>query len=151
MLERCEMKKLTHAVVVALSFLTVLSVGLVAKAEPSEAVTYLVQGTNYRFKNSVSALKTFSGNGGVIKVSYNASCDYGVLSAGGYWDVRLQKRTSGGGWGDVDQTADVPCTTYKTVGTLSFGSVPRGTYRLRFNKVTKSGTVTIHSFGAYRA
>ncbi len=88
------MKKLTHAALAALSFCMVLSVGSVVKAE---AVTYLVQGTNYRFRDSVSALRTFSGNGGVIKVSYYASCDYGVLSAGGYWDVRLQKQTTRGG------------------------------------------------------
>jgi hypothetical protein len=129
----------------------VMSVGLVATTERSDAVTYLVQGTNYKFRDSVSALKTFTGNGGVIKVSYNASCEYGALSAGGYWDVRLQKQTTSGGWGDVDQTADVGCTTFNTVGTLSFGSVARGTYRLRFNKVSKSGMVTIHGFGAYRA
>ena len=144
------MKKLTHAALAALSFFMVLSVGLVAKTEQSEAVTYLVQGKNYRFNDSVAALRTFTGNGGVIKVSYYASCDYGVLSVGGYWDVRLQKQSSSGAWGDVDQTADVGCTTFKTVGTLSFGAVARGTYRLRFNKVTKDGHVTIHSFGAYR-
>lgn len=145
------MKKLTHAALVALSFFLVLVGGLVAKTEQSEAVTYLVQGTNYRFQDSVVALRTFSGNGGVIKVSYYASCDHGVSSAGGYWDMRLQKRFANGTWGDVKQTKDVACTTYKTVATLSFGSVARGTYRLRFNKVTKSGLVTIHSFGAYRA
>jgi hypothetical protein len=143
-------KKLTHAALAALSFFMVLSGGLVAKTEQSEAVTYLVQGTNYRFTDNIGALKTFTGNGGVIKVSYYASCTYGVV-AGGYWEARLQKQTSSGGWIVVDDTANVACTTYKKVGTLSFGTVPRGTYRLQFKKVSRSGMVTIHSFGAYRA
>jgi hypothetical protein len=143
-------KKLTHAALAALSFFMVLSGGLVAKTEQSEAVTYLVQGTNYRFTDNIGALKTFTGTGGVIKVSYYASCTYGVV-AGGYWEARLQKQTSSGGWRVVDHTADVACTTFKKVGTLSFGTVARGTYRLQFKKVSRSGMVTIHSFGAYRA
>ena len=51
-----------------------LSGGLVAKTEQSEAVTCLVQGTNYRFMDNIGALKTFTWTGGVIKVSYYASC-----------------------------------------------------------------------------
>lgn len=142
-------KKLRILALAVLSLATVLSVGVVSKAEQSDAVSYLAQGTNYQFRDSVISYRTFSGNGGVIKLSYYASCDYGVLSAGGYWDVRLQKLVNGV-WGDAKQTKDVPCTTYKTVDTLSFGTVASGTYRVRFNKVTKSGLVTIHSWGAYR-
>lgn len=144
------MKKLTHVALAALSFFMVLAGGLVAKTEQSEAVTYLVQGKNYQFTDNIGALKTFTGTGGVIKVSYYSSCTYDVV-AGGYWEARLQKRTSNGGWKVVDQTADVACTKSKKVGTLSFGAVARGTYRLQFKKINRSGMVTIHSFGAYRA
>ncbi|MBB5839487.1 hypothetical protein [Kribbella italica] len=143
------MKKLTHAVLAALSFVMVLSVGLVTTTERSEAVTYLVQGKDYWFTDSIGALQTFTGTGGVIKVSYYASCTYDV-AAGGFWDARLQKQTSNGGWKVVDNTANVSCTKSKKVGTLSFGTVARGTYRLQFKKINRSGRVTIHSFGAYR-
>ncbi|TWD80969.1 hypothetical protein FB561_2067 [Kribbella amoyensis] len=146
---RCDLSKLKHCALAVLAFVLVLSGSFVAKAEQSEAVTYLVQGTNYKFKESVVALRTFSGNGGTIKISFNASCTYGV-AAGGYWDARLQKKVNGV-WRDADQTSDFACSTFKRVSTLSFGKVPSGTYRLRFNKVSKSGTVTIHSFGVFRA
>lgn len=144
------MKKLRNLTLAVLSLAMVLSAGAFSKPQQAEAVTYVAQGTNYQFRDSVISYRTFSGNGSLIKISYNASCDHGVLSAGGYWDVRLQKLVNGV-WGDAKQTKDVPCTTYKTVDTLSFGTVTSGTYRIRFNKVTKSGLVTIHSWGAYRA
>lgn len=127
-----------------------LSGGLVAKTEQSQAVTYLVQGTNYRFTDNIGPSQTFTGTGGVINVSYYASCTYDVV-AGGFWEARLLKETSTGGWRVVDNTADVACTKSKKVGTLSFGTVARGTYRLQFKKINRSGMVTIHSFGAYRA
>ncbi|MGW7680565.1 hypothetical protein ACWGID_07475 [Kribbella sp. NPDC054772] len=144
------MKKLTQAVAATLSFVAALAGGSVAATQQSDAVTYLVQGANYWFSDNIGAVQSFSGTGGVIKVSYYASCTHGV-KAGGYWEARLQKKTSNGDWKVADQTADVACSTTKKVGTLSFGTVARGTYRLQFKKLSGRGIVTIHSFGAYRA
>lgn len=152
------MKKLRQSILVILSFVMVLSVGFLAKAEQSNAVTYQVQGTNYSFKTSVhSPSFTWSSSeaGGTMKVSFNASCDGGRYESG-WWDVKLQKLVSGA-WKDVDQTGDFACSTFKRVGTLSIGTVSStGTYRVRFNRLynhdygASIGKVYIHSFGVYR-
>jgi hypothetical protein len=135
-----------------------LSVGFLSNTDQSSAATTQLTGKNYKFQSSVhSPSFTWSSSeaGGTMKVAYNASCEHGRYE-GGWWDIKLQKKVSGT-WKTVANTADVGCTTYKQVGTLSFGKVSSsGTYRVLFKRLYNHdngaaiGYVNIHSFSVYR-